>query len=273
MTDDTLRELARRWRTTGSPDDEAAWLAVRARRGGEDAARVELAAALDHAPAVMALGAADAGWAALRRLLLAEPSASPPEDGLVARLTLVTHTGLLRTITQDHPPLIIGRDPAVGMSVASPAISRRHARVRHVAGRGFVLDDVGSSSGTYRNQLRVAEAVLARGDLLHIGGVVVQVTALEHLPAEVIARAARDREQAEAWLGHMRVVAPELLQDSWLRIASAASFVRSWLPAAAERTLDVDAILAAATVLTRAGVRDVLVGPALHGPDAADPHG
>lgn len=42
MSDARLRELERRWRETGSVEDEAAWLAARLRAGEVSAAQVEL---------------------------------------------------------------------------------------------------------------------------------------------------------------------------------------------------------------------------------------
>lgn len=55
MADLALRDLERRWRLSGAPDDEARWLIARHRLGELDLSRLELAACCDHAAAGQAL--------------------------------------------------------------------------------------------------------------------------------------------------------------------------------------------------------------------------
>ncbi len=71
------------------------------------------------------------------------------------------------------PPLgaeaSIGRDPASTYCLASPIVSWRHARLRRDAD-GVVLEDLGSTNGTYLNLARVAHTQrLASGDEIRIG--------------------------------------------------------------------------------------------------------
>lgn len=56
MSDERLRTLERRWRETGSPHDEAAWLSERVRVGALDVERLRLAAALGHDASLALLG-------------------------------------------------------------------------------------------------------------------------------------------------------------------------------------------------------------------------
>ena len=58
MSDDYLRALEHRWHTSGDPDDEARYLSARLRTGELNPTHLELAAYLDHGPAVTALGSA-----------------------------------------------------------------------------------------------------------------------------------------------------------------------------------------------------------------------
>ncbi len=60
MSDERLRELERRWRESGSVEDEAAWLLERVRVGELDQDRLELAAYCGHGAARVALGDAAA---------------------------------------------------------------------------------------------------------------------------------------------------------------------------------------------------------------------
>lgn len=57
MTDERVRALERRWRETGAAEDEAAWLAERARLGELARDALELAALAGHAAARLVLGA------------------------------------------------------------------------------------------------------------------------------------------------------------------------------------------------------------------------
>lgn len=59
MSDQGLRQLERRWRASGDPADEAAWLLGRLRAGELPAERLELAALLGHEPAARAAQEAD----------------------------------------------------------------------------------------------------------------------------------------------------------------------------------------------------------------------
>ncbi|TCB95737.1 FHA domain-containing protein [Micromonospora zingiberis] len=68
-----------------------------------------------------------------------------------------------------HEPLVIGRDPAVDIVVHDPHLSRRHAEVR-LTGDGVSLVDLGSTNGTWVNELRTTAVVrLADGDVIRIG--------------------------------------------------------------------------------------------------------
>ncbi|MCO5165050.1 MAG: hypothetical protein M9894_01615 [Planctomycetes bacterium] len=58
MSDDGLRAVEARWRQTGAPEDEAAWLVARVRAGALPPERLRLAARLGHRAAGLAVGAA-----------------------------------------------------------------------------------------------------------------------------------------------------------------------------------------------------------------------
>ena len=68
---------------------------------------------------------------------------------------------------------IIGRDPRCAVWVDVPGVSRRHARIRvDSAARRVVLDDLGSTNGTFvrRSPVR-AGFQLADGDVMQVGAV------------------------------------------------------------------------------------------------------
>ncbi|MDD5563799.1 MAG: SpoIIE family protein phosphatase [Thermoanaerobaculaceae bacterium] len=64
--------------------------------------------------------------------------------------------------------LRIGRDPACDVVVAEPTVSRRHAQASW-DGRELVIEDLGSSGGTFVNGARVQRAVVHPGDVVRLG--------------------------------------------------------------------------------------------------------
>ncbi len=77
-----------------------------------------------------------------------------------------------------HGELTLGREPgAEGMTIEDPGVSRRHVRVR-VDGHTLVVEDLGSSNGTFVNGDQITTATrLGAGDLLQIGSSSLEVSA------------------------------------------------------------------------------------------------
>ncbi|MBX3003549.1 MAG: FHA domain-containing protein [Anaerolineales bacterium] len=68
--------------------------------------------------------------------------------------------------------LLIGRDPSSDLHIQDIEVSRRHARLIAQSG-GFVLEDLGSTNGTFVNGERVhGVSVLRPGDEIRLGEVV-----------------------------------------------------------------------------------------------------
>jgi serine phosphatase RsbU (regulator of sigma subunit) len=65
-------------------------------------------------------------------------------------------------------PLRLGRDPGCDVVVPEPTVSRRHARLFWHGGE-LVLEDLGSSTGTFVNEAKVQRATLAPGDVIRLG--------------------------------------------------------------------------------------------------------
>ena len=61
-----------------------------------------------------------------------------------------------------------GRDPACDVVVAEPTVSRRHAQASW-DGRELVIEDLGSSGGTFVNDVKVQRTVLHPGDVVRLG--------------------------------------------------------------------------------------------------------
>jgi pSer/pThr/pTyr-binding forkhead associated (FHA) protein len=77
-----------------------------------------------------------------------------------------------QTFVLDQDSLTVGRDPHNDISISDPQISRQHARIVR-RGDQMVIEDMGSTNGTYVNGLRLSGPhTLAGGDVIGLGDVV-----------------------------------------------------------------------------------------------------
>ena len=75
--------------------------------------------------------------------------------------------------------LTIGRDRSVGLVLADQEISRRHASVS-AEGDGIVVEDLGSTNGTYVNGEQISEKrMLTVGEKVRLGNSVLQLVSAE----------------------------------------------------------------------------------------------
>ena len=71
--------------------------------------------------------------------------------------------------------ITIGRAPSCTIAVDDSYLSQAHVRV-YQQPEGTVVEDLGSTNGTYLNQSRIADPVLAtQGDILQLGGIVLEL--------------------------------------------------------------------------------------------------
>jgi hypothetical protein len=72
-------------------------------------------------------------------------------------------------VLRDGETLEVGRDPACGLVVEDPRVSKRHARLRWT-GAGWALEDLDSKNGTTVNAERAQGSELQDGDAISLGG-------------------------------------------------------------------------------------------------------
>jgi two-component system, cell cycle response regulator len=92
-----------------------------------------------------------------------------------------------RRLLGAHLPLgraevTLGRDAGCDLVLDAEDVSRRHARVR-AEGGGHRLEDLGSTNGTFVGGERVGSRVLAAGDLIRLGSVVLKYLAGDEVEA------------------------------------------------------------------------------------------
>lgn len=85
--------------------------------------------------------------------------------------TLVLPDG--RRIPLGEEPILIGRLPTCDVPVEDPRASRRHAEIRPEP-EGYAIVDLGSLNGTTVNGVPVKEHLLADGDVIGIGTLVLR---------------------------------------------------------------------------------------------------
>jgi len=96
-------------------------------------------------------------------------SIDPADAGLVFRLL----PGTLKTI---------GRAPGVDFVVDAALVSRVHCRLTLSDANELLLEDLGSTNGTFLNGEKVGKAVLSNGDKLTVGRVEFVVNAESNDP-------------------------------------------------------------------------------------------
>ncbi|HRQ24074.1 MAG TPA: FHA domain-containing protein [Anaerolineales bacterium] len=73
------------------------------------------------------------------------------------------------TFPLEGDQLTIGRDSSNGVSINDPEVSRKHSRLSFQGGK-YVLEDLGSTNGTFVNGQRLAgPVVLKSGDVISLG--------------------------------------------------------------------------------------------------------
>lgn len=91
--------------------------------------------------------------------------------------------GTRRDFPIERGKLVIGRKNTSDLRIPLSSVSRQHCEIR-VDGGQVKMRDLGSSNGTFHNDTRVQEAVLAAGDKVSVGPVVFTLV-VDGQPAEI----------------------------------------------------------------------------------------
>ncbi|HEX5273406.1 MAG TPA: FHA domain-containing protein, partial [Gemmataceae bacterium] len=80
-------------------------------------------------------------------------------------------------------PLVIGRGEACDIRIDDSSVSRRHAAVEATAA-GVTVADLGSTNGTFVNNVLVSRAVLEDGDYVRVGNCIYRFLAGGNVEAD-----------------------------------------------------------------------------------------
>ena len=100
------------------------------------------------------------------------------------------------TFSLEGDQLTIGRDSSSGVAINDAEISRKHARLTFQGGK-YVIEDLGSTNGTFVNGQRlVSTVVLKSGDVVSFGEqIVLMYEALSSDPGETMISARKNPQR------------------------------------------------------------------------------
>lgn len=103
------------------------------------------------------------------------------------------------TFSLEGDQLIIGRDSSSAVAINDAEVSRKHARLNFQGGK-YVIEDLGSTNGTFVNGQRLASpAVLKSGDVVSLGEqIVLMFEALSADPGATIAASRKNFQSPPA---------------------------------------------------------------------------
>ena len=112
-----------------------------------------------------------------------------------------------RVAALDRGVLVIGRQPGLDLVLNDGLVSRQHARIT-VDGDRLLVEDLGSTNGTYLNGARIQRARAVEGDRIMVGGSLLKVAAAGGAPAPQRAAPSPsgDRGRARAIEGRLEEV-------------------------------------------------------------------
>lgn len=99
---------------------------------------------------------------------------------------------------------IIGREPPADIVIPAPQVSARHAQILHLQGDRYLLQDLGSSNGTFVNGRRIDREEVGLADRIRLGSFELSLAAyagrIERTPSSS-APAGPRREELESFRG------------------------------------------------------------------------
>jgi len=86
----------------------------------------------------------------------------------MSKLVLKYEDRILKEVPVTSGPVTIGRVPGNTVVIDNPAVSSQHARVI-VEGGQYVVEDLGSTNGTFVKEQAIKKHILQEGDVIRVG--------------------------------------------------------------------------------------------------------
>ncbi len=103
------------------------------------------------------------------------PVVQPPPVPSLRRLTIHYPHGTQEVQLSPSPaPITLGRAPDNTIVISDSTVSSRHARL-YLQGTQWYIQDLGSTNGTFVNNMRVTQHPVRIGDQIRLGAIVIQV--------------------------------------------------------------------------------------------------
>jgi len=87
----------------------------------------------------------------------------------ILKIELAIKDNILKTYTFTQDVVEIGRIPTADIFLDNTGISRRHTRIERSIGGPYIVKDMGSTNGTFLNDLQVNETTLKNNDVINLG--------------------------------------------------------------------------------------------------------
>lgn len=132
----------------------------------------------------------------------------PGEDAPRAKLICISEqpeedlTGCKIQLIDDE--VTVGRDADNSVCIEHKKISRHHVRI-FIEGAAWTIEDLGSTNGTWVNEMRITRASLHDGDAVKIGAVPFRFVVLASLPRQVAVQSAHPSAEGTVYAGHPAV--------------------------------------------------------------------
>ncbi len=92
------------------------------------------------------------------------------------KIELAIKDNILKTYAFTQDVVEIGRIPTADIFIDNSGISRQHTRIERSIGGPYIVKDMGSTNGTFLNDLQINEAALKSSDVINLGKFSLRVT-------------------------------------------------------------------------------------------------
>lgn len=87
----------------------------------------------------------------------------------VLKVELAIKDNIIKTYSFSQDVVEIGRIPTADIFIDNTGISRRHTRIERSIGGPWIVKDMGSTNGTFLNDIQINEATLQSNDIIGLG--------------------------------------------------------------------------------------------------------